>query len=261
MLVAAGGAVAVAGITAALLAASVGHAPTAPGAGAAHALTPLAAVTGALAKTSAASYRFSLDSVVRFRGRQMYSDLVSGAFDPRRGLGTELLATRRLKGPVTAQVRFLGRYVYTRESGSLAHGKPWDKAPVPPVAADGIPPGYETYGFVTDQPVSPAALSAALRSAGTVRKAGPASGPGWTGTRYVLTVRTPEALRALTATVDIDQQGRVRRLVTVTTQGRQGNVTTARDLTFGDFGAPVPVTAPPASQVADTSRPYWGFLF
>jgi hypothetical protein len=244
--VAAGGAVA-AGVTAALLAASVGHTPS-----------PLAAVASAPAKTSAGSYRFSLDSVVRFRGREMHSDVVSGAFDPRHGLGTEMLAVQRPQGPVTAQIRFLGRYVYTRVSGSSVLGKPWDKAPVPPVAADGIPPGYEIYGFVTDRPISPAELSGALRSASTVREAGSVSGLGWTGTRYVFTVRFPEARQSLTATVELDQQGRVRRLVTIT---RQGNVTTDRDLTFSDFGAPVPVTAPPASQVAYTGRPYWGFLF
>ncbi len=247
LLVAAGAAAAAAGVTAALLAASAGHAPS-----------PLAAVAGALAKTSAGSYSFSLDSVVRFRGREIHSDVVSGAFDPRHGLGTELLAVGRPQGPMTAQIRFLGRHVYTRVSGNQTLGKPWDKAPVPPVAADGIPPGYEIYGFVTDRPVSPAELSGALRSVGTVRMAGSASGPGWTGTRYVFTVRLPEARQSLTATVELDQQGRVRRLMTITTQG---NVTTDRDLTFGDFGAPVPVIAPPASQVTYTNRPYWGFLF
>ena len=247
VLTAAGGAVAAAGVTAALLAASAGHAPS-----------PLAAVAGALTKTSTASYSFRLDSVVRFRGREMYSDVLSGAFDPRHRLGAELLAVRRPQDPVTAQIRFLGRYVYTRVSGSSTLGKPWDKAPVPPVATDGIPPGYEIYGFVTDRPISPAELSGALRSAGTVRAAGSASGPGWTGTRYVFTVRFSGGQQSLTATVELDQEGRVRRLVTITTQR---NVTTDRDLTFGDFGAPVPATAPPASQVAYTSRPYWGFLF
>jgi hypothetical protein len=246
VLAAAGGAVTAAGVAAALLAASSGHTPS-----------PLAAVAGALAKTSAGSYSFSLDSVVRFRGREMYSDVVSGAFDPRHGLGTERLAVRRPQGPVAAQIRFLGRYVYTQVSAGSTLGKPWDKAPVPPVAADGIPPGYEIYGFVTDRPISPAELSGALRSAGKVRAAGSASGPGWTGTRYVFTVRS-EGQQSLTAIVELDQQGQVRRMVTVITQR---NVTTDRDLTFSDFGAPVPVTAPPASRVSYTSRPYWGFLF
>jgi hypothetical protein len=40
------------------------------------------------------------------------------------------------------------------------------------------------YYFVSDQPVRPAELSGVLRSAGTVRDQGPASGAGWTGTRY-----------------------------------------------------------------------------
>lgn len=251
MLGPAGVAVAAAGVTAALLAASPSPAPTA-----------LAVVTSALAKTSASSYRFSLNSVVRFSGRELRSDVVSGAFAPGHGLGTELLvATPAGRHPATAQIRFTGRYVYTRISPGSGLGtisKPWDKAPLPPVAADGIPPGYELYGFVSDHPVSPAELSGVLRSAGTVRAAGSASGPGWTGTRYVLTARSPGGRESVTATVYVDQQGRVRRLVTTTTQRR---VTTGRDLTFGDFGAPVPVTAPPAGQVAYTSRPYWGFLF
>jgi hypothetical protein len=57
----------------------------------------------------------------------------------------------------------------------------------------------------------------------------------------------------------VDMQGRVRRLMTTTTQ--KSGLTTYRDLTFGDFGAPVLATAPPASQVQYTSSPYWGFYF
>jgi hypothetical protein len=247
-------AVAAAGVTAVLLAACGSQPPAAPAAPAA-----LAVVTGALARTSAQSYSFSLDSAVHLRGRQLHSDLVSGAFDPRRGLGTELLATRTQQRPVTAEIRFIARYVYTRVSpGSGSLGRPWNKSPLPPATADGIPPGYEVYGFVTDLPVSPAELSGVLRSAGTVRKAGSASGPGWTGTRYAFIARFPRTAESLSATVYVDQQGRVRRLVTISTQGR---LTTDRDLEFGDFGAPVPVTPPPATQVKYTSYPYWGFLF
>jgi hypothetical protein len=58
--------------------------------------------------------------------------------------------------------------------------------------------------------------------------------------------------------VYVDRHEWVRRLVTTTTQGR---LTTDRDLTFTGFGAPVSVTAPPASQVHYTSTPYWGFYF
>lgn len=246
MAIAAGAAAVIAGAAAALLAVSATPAPTA-----------LAAVTSALAKTSADSYSFTLDSTMQFKGGQTHSDVVSGAFDPRNRLGTESLATHTKRGPVTAQVRFIGRYVYTRVStGAGALGRPWNQAPVPPVAADGIP-GYEVYGFVTDHQVSPAELSAVL-SAGTVRAEGPASGAGWTGTKYVLTASFPQARQSVIATIYVDQRGMVRRLVTVTTQGP---VTTDRDLTFGNFGSPVSATAPLASQVKYTSRPYWGFLF
>jgi hypothetical protein len=106
-----------AGVTAALPAACASQPPTA-----------LAVVTGALAKTSAQSYSFSLDSAVHVQGRQLHSDLVSGAFDPRHGLGTELLATRTAQRPVTAQIRFIARYVYARVSpGSGALGRPWTR--------------------------------------------------------------------------------------------------------------------------------------
>jgi hypothetical protein len=240
---------AVAGGTAALLAASAGHPPTA-----------FTTVTSALANTSADSYSFTLDSTARFRGREVRSDVVSGAYDPTHGLGTELLATRTSRGaPVRIQIRFTGRYVYTQVAPGSGFGKPWNKSPVPPAAA--AMPGYDVYGFVSDQPVRPAELSGVLRSAGTVHEVGSASGPGWTGTRYAFTARFPGARESVSGTVDIDQQGRVRRLVTITTQGTHGRITTDRDLTFGNFGAPVPVTTPPASQVRYTSSPYLGFLF
>jgi hypothetical protein len=251
VLVPAGAVAVAAGVTAALLAASASPPPSA-----------LAAVTSALAKTSAGSYSFSVDSTVRFNGRELNSDVVSGAFDPGHELGTELLLTTRLPQhrPVRAQIRFIGEYVYgwmSPGSGIGTTGKPWNKAPVPPSGADVMPPG-DVYGFVTDQPVSPAELSGVLRSAAVVRDGGAASGPGWTGTRYAFTARFLNAREYVSGTVYVDQQGRVRRLVTITTQGL---LTMDRDLTFGDFGVPVTATAPPPSQVSYTSKPYWGFFF
>jgi DNA-binding CsgD family transcriptional regulator len=56
--------------------------------------SPLAALTGALARTSADSYTFSLDTTVHFALRTLDSDVVSGAFDPTRDHGTELLTAR-----------------------------------------------------------------------------------------------------------------------------------------------------------------------
>ena len=66
-------------------------------------------------------------------------------------------------------------------------GKPWDKAPAPLQGTDVFQEG-EVYGFSAEQPVSLAELGV-LRSAATVRDSGPASGPGWNGTRYAFTVR------------------------------------------------------------------------
>jgi hypothetical protein len=250
MLAAVAAAAAAAGGTAALLTSSAGHPPT-----------TLTAVTTALANTAAGSYSFTLDSAVRFRGREMNSDTVSGAYNPRDRAGTELLATTRTpRGAlVRIQIRFSGGYVYTQQAPRSGFGKPWNKSPVPPAAA--AMPGNDLYGFVSDQPVSPAELSAVLRSAATVREVGSVSGPGWTGTRYAFTARLPAAHESVSGTVDIDQQGQVRRLATITTQGRYGRVTIDRDLTFANFGTPVPVTAPPASQVGYTSTPYSGYFF
>jgi hypothetical protein len=249
LLVPAAAGMAAAGMMAALLAACASHAPSA-----------LAAVTSALARTSASSYRFSLDSAVKYRGRETQSDVVSGAYDPRHGLGTELLATRVAQRPVTAQIRFTSTYVYTRVapgSGLATIGRPWNKAPLPRAGADTMP-GYDVYAFVTDRPVTPDELSAVLRSADTVRDQGSASGPGWTGERYAFTARLFDGRESVSGTVYVDQHGHVRRLATISTLGI---ATTVRDLTFGDFGAPVPVTTPPISQVKYTSSPYWGFYF
>lgn len=242
---------AAAGGTTALLARSASDPPS-----------PLAALTGALARTSQESYRFRLDVTVMYAGKERRSVVVSGALDPGHERGTELLAARLPRpalGSQTAWIRFTGKYVYTRvsaESGPWSAGKPWDKAPVP--AASALPLG-DLYGFVSDWPVSPDELRAVLRqSAATARDAGPASGPGWTGSRYAFTARlSPRS--SLSGIVYVDNQGRARRLVTTTTE--DSRITTYRNLTFADFGTPVPVTTPPASQIRYTSTPYWGFYF
>jgi len=251
----AAGAMAAAGGTAALLAASVSQAPSA-----------LTTVTSAVAKTSADSYSFRVNSTVRFAGREVNSSAVTGVFDPGHKVGWEQLAILPARSK-SAQIRFIGEYVYTwvsPGSGFRTIGKPWDKAPAPPSGADVL--GVDgPYGFSTEQPVSPAELLAVLRYAAAVRGEAPASGPGWTGTKYGFTARL-SALKSVSGTVYVDQQGRVRRLVTITTlrsraPGSRAAITTDRDLTFGDFGAPVSVTAPAASQVEYTSTPYWGFFF
>jgi hypothetical protein len=85
----------------------------------------------------------------------VHSDVVDGAYDPRHGLGTELLAARTPRGArVRMQIRFIRRHVYAQETPGSGFRKPWNESPVPPAGADAMP-GNVVYGFVTDQPVTP----------------------------------------------------------------------------------------------------------
>lgn len=223
----------------------------------------LAALTGALAKTSGESYSFTLVSTVKYTGNEVNSDVVSGAFDPRDELGTELLtenAAQPSGPPQRAQMRFIGNYVYTRVSpgsGPKGIGKPWNKALLPPAGANVLPAGG-LYSFATDQPTSPNELLTVLRSTATVNDTGSVSGPGWNGNRYTFTSRLSPQW-SVSGTAYVDRQGQIRRLMTTTTQSN--GTTTVRDFTFSGFGAPVPVTAPSADQVWYTNHAYWGFYF
>jgi hypothetical protein len=96
----------------------------------------------------------------------------------------------------------------------------------------------------------PRDLLALLQSATGVREVGPASGPGWTGSAYAFTVdrnldgplHTPSDL---SGTIDVDQQGWVRELDALDTFS---NTVFQVKISFGDFGLPVSVSPPPASE-------------
>jgi hypothetical protein len=231
----------------------------------------LAAVTSAMVKTSAQSYRFILNGSLKLpRDGITQHWVVTGAIDPRPLRGTELLTGGPPIGThatVTAQFRFIGKDLYTWVSphsvlGSI--GKPWDEAPIP-APGTGVRPGSELRGNTFERPVSPAELLGVIRSATAVRYVGPASGPGWTGSKYTFTAHPGSPGDTVSGFVYVDQQGRVRGLATITTW-RLARLsgpppTETADLTFADFGGPVRVTAPPASQVKQTSTPYWVFQF
>jgi hypothetical protein len=94
------------------------------------------------------------------------------------------------------------------------------------------------------------------RSASDIRDAGPVSGDGWTGTRFAFTL-TDRHWR-VTGSVDVDGDGRVRRLEfrstsTDTAHGVAGTLHWV--LTFWDFGIRERVTLPPDSQVYRDPRP------
>jgi hypothetical protein len=231
------------------------------------AMSPLDALSSALARTAADSYSFSLDATMRVGGRNRGSEAASGVVDPKRHLGMEQLVDRSVGGTTRAQVRFAGAELYTLVPSGFGFGKPWDESPAAAVSG-AMPPG-DLYGFASDRPVSPEALAVVLRAAGvTAHRGGTVSGPGWTGIGYTFAARLDRGLETVTGTVYVDQQGHVRRLMTVTAEegqaaiGKPSSLTTERDITFAEFGVPVSVTAPPPEQVKHTSgEPYWGLYF
>jgi hypothetical protein len=220
----------------------------------------LAQLTSAVSRTAELSYDFSatIDTVPQANGAAAQSARVSGTFDPAQRVGEETIGTG-------AQIRFIGQYVYLParpvRGPALPGDKSWVRAPSPrlwdPVTAgQGL---RVTAGISSVAETSPQNLFTMLKSASTVDRRGSASGPGWTGTGYAFSVRVTldpagSGLVAVTATgtVDVDQQGRVRSLDAAYTLPARASIPAGRvtvEMTFSDFGTPVSVSAPPASEV------------
>jgi hypothetical protein len=215
----------------------------------------LTALTAALVKTSAQSFTFTASAS---RHPVDSQGSVTGEFDPVNGIGKEQVRSRGGQW----QIRFVGGHAYSTTAtfpDNLTHGKPWVETPwnqhIP-----GFPPRLRVTEFIADVPNNPADLLALVKSATAVHVAGPASGPGWTGTKYsfTLTERDPnEAPEQASGTLSVDSAGRVRQLaisgtelVFVGPKARKETLHFTQTQTFGGFGTPVQVTAPPASQVA-----------
>jgi hypothetical protein len=252
-LVSAAGAVAAAGTAAALLlSATVAAAPPA-----------LAAVTGALSRAAAESFRMSLvvtqSSTVPGQGIIQSPLHVTATLDLKRNLGEETLSNGW-------RTLIVGGVAYTKLPPAQArtygtNGKSWTEESVafmaPPYGSAG---GQLAWDFNSDRPFDPQAMLALLRSGARVLDEGAVSGPGWTGTRYRFTVSHPDGtgglVKAITCTVDVDRQGHIRRLAQTTvfvadTNPRStGQMTDTLDFTFSDFGIRFAVTPPPARQVA-----------
>lgn len=226
----------------------------------------VAAVTAAAAKTSADSFSVTATqtqtqviSSASGHGKPV-TMRITGVFDPKRGLGEEIVTGG-------SQIRFVGGHMYARlRAGSpLGHGKSWVEAQLPPPPLSGTAAGPLGEGFNGNEPIDPSALLGLLKSAGSVQAEGPASGPGWTGTKYAFAV--PELKGSIvteSGTVYVDNQGRVRRLMTtdrhrvVTFSSTRTTLdfTIMSDVTFGGFGVRVSVTAPPPRQVVNLGKGY-----
>jgi hypothetical protein len=227
----------------------------------------LAQVAQAASRTSGQSYRASATtSLLAPAGSPAGTPAtVSGEFDPAHGLGVETSAR--------GQVRYVGGYMYVpmpqafrlvyqrQHKTPLPAGKTWLRLKLQ-TSPGAVPAQFTAVygslaGLVADNPQS---LLAMLTSATQVHQAGSASGPDWTGTRYAFTATTNvgtawHVIVHTSGTVDVDQQGRVRRLdVRVRTQYLASPAHQLREMvqtaavTFGDFGIGVSVSAPPASE-------------
>jgi hypothetical protein len=218
-------AVAAASVTAVAL--TIGSAPPA-----------LATITTALTRTLTQSYHLSEHDSSSYivNGRISYPahDTCTSEADPARYLE----ASSCSNGTATREV---GGYTYLYIANPAGHpGRHWDRIPT---ASLGHLPSVN--GFIA---ATPPQMLAEIKKADQVTVAGPASGPGWTGTRYAFTASPGPGIK-LSGTVSVDRQGRARALLLTTRLTSAVNVfVMTQALTFSDFGAQVTVTPPPADQ-------------
>jgi hypothetical protein len=198
----------------------------------------LATVTSALTRTLAQSYHLTEQASSyyigngRITGRAHYT--CASETDPVRHLAASSCSNG-------LRDREVGGYAYLYITDPVDHpGRHWARIPT---ASFGQLPSINSFTAATPQQ-----MLAEIKKADKVTVAGPASGPGWTGTRYAFSA-SPGAGIKLSGTVSVDQQGRARALVLTIRLTNAVNVfVTTQALTFSDFGAPVTVTPPPADQ-------------
>ena len=199
----------------------------------------VATVTSALTRTLAQSYHSADQGGSyyirngRIAGRTHYT--CTSEIDPVR----QLAATSCSAG---GRDREVGGYTYLYIADPVDHpGRHWERVPTAPLGL--WLPAIDGYSTAT-----PRQMLSEIEKIGKVTVVGPASGPGWTGTRYTFS-GSQGSRRSISGTVDVDQQGRTRSLVVTTRFTSEVSVfVTTEVLTFSDFGARVTVAAPPADQ-------------
>jgi hypothetical protein len=207
-------------------------------------------VAAAVTRTAEDGYRIRAVTSGTKGGRTETS-LTQGVYDPV-GQAVRMVVVAPDKGHVT--IHHLDGRVYVQLPAQVAGRQP------------GVPQGARWFLRATRDPndagisdladfgrralLSPQEALELAQSATDVREAGPVSGDGWTGTRFAFTL-TDRQWR-VTGSVDVDADGRVRRLEfsstsTDTAHGVAGTLHWV--LTFWDFGIRERVTLPPDSQV------------
>ena len=211
----------------------------------------LAAVTSALTRTLKQSYHISEQDGGYYIRNGQITDRWHGTCTEKADPVRHLEASSCSNGAASREV---GSYTYIYFTDPLDHtpgrrGKHWERIPTA-CETDPALSRLAINGFTTATPQQ--MLSEIKNADNKVIVVGPASGPGWTGTRYAFH-RKPRARGGdqlqLNGTVDVDQQGRARALVlTIRTVGATYVYVMTQALTFSDFGARVTVTPPPADQ-------------
>jgi hypothetical protein len=226
-----------------------------------------AQVTAAAEHTSGQSFRVQIKSTQQGDGKASAA-VYSGAFDPARRIGV----LWREDG-AGRENRFVGDYVYEKAIPGdtlrrLPTGKHWISYPRADMESKKLP---ASASLIKLAPQDPQAALRRLRAATDVRERSTASGPGWTGHRY--SFRVDEPLKAgkhphpaiglhVTGTVDIDAQGRVRRLdftfemdwVVPGKGPAKAGGPSHSVMEFSAYGTRVTVVAPPARQVIALAR-------
>jgi hypothetical protein len=222
----------------------------------------LAAVTSALSRASAESFRMNLKVTQKNTvpgNSLMRSPLyITGELDLKRNLAEETLSNgwRTLVVGGKAYTKILPAQERIYETG----GKPWTVEHL----ADTAPPYGSTgaqlaWDLNSDRPFNPQALLALLKSSAKVLDAGPVSGAGWTGTRYRFSLSHPDGtgglVDSITGTVAVDSHGHIRSLTQTTAfaaggkPGASAGTIYTLDFTFSDFGLRFSVIPPPASKI------------
>jgi hypothetical protein len=224
----------------------------------------VAAVTSALSRSSAASFRMNLkvtQQIERPGDSLMRSPLyIAGELDLRRDLGEETLSngwrTLIVGGKAYTQLPPAQQKLYGTGAKSWTEVSLSGPSSQPPFASSGAQLAWD---LNSDRPFNPQALLALLKSGAKVVEEGSVSGPGWTGTRYRFGLLHPDGtgglVNSITCTVDVDSQGQIRSMVQATAFVADGNpgaptgTTYTLDFTFSDFGVRFAVSPPPASQI------------
>jgi hypothetical protein len=216
-------------------------------------MQPPSAYTAILAATNATcsqSFRYTgtLNSTyVGDLGTPGETAALTGQFDVPRDIAEESYAG-------SLEKIFVGgyRYVSFGQSGAFG-GKDWiGNRETPADFRTDILDSWLLGGVLN--PCASEAWPGILRSASDLKFTGEVSGSGWTGTQY--TFSAPK-IGVLSVAIAVDKRGRLRYLRTTMPGSTQrtgtSTMTTPSEqssMTFSDFGVPVSVTPPPASEVA-----------